>query len=665
MVALDERGRDEELMTVTNQSSRAAARPGSVAGRLDLARVLVEIGELDDAETRVIQIVDSHPDDIEARSLFGKIKHMKGELTQAFACWARDYSQQPETGVAQVHLNSMLQLAEDPERGAGEFLAVGRRHLWRKPSQMLELERAFQLFARREPDEARVVCELLARKYRGNDIEMFKLAVLSRAWIAELSGDLEAARLVLEALGRERGFESDLDRALALERVYEHLGGPENLEKAIQVCEFLARTLLSFERVTTLGRLAALHRTLGRVDEAARYEREFVEGFHVRMHRVSLAVATGVAAGHYIPLSKLGTIHFTDLAAPEVISRRQQALVWALTEKPRRAAELLRRGKDVLDLLYLGDLAIETGEREKATDLYLEAMDRGSYEPHAIGWLLDQVGERESRRIVLAFERPDVGETALELLLRAVRRSPLRAATWSQLAALHRVRGESEESKRCAAKAVALAGARARQESAVGRTLSAAVHHFAGGSKGLIHEIWAERRPAEGRGGYLAELLGSVTPDLQQTVRNTFVSVREYALAKLPHQTAEILDHNYSFKITKEDEPSGGLSAGLPIALAFLSVFLQRPLPQDLASSGAVIADAHDVLVVGPVGEAEYKVRGAYNRNLRLLMLPNGNREALEGSPMVPREISDRLVRFVSDLDEAVTLAFGGGIWTD
>jgi ATP-dependent Lon protease len=110
--------------------------------------------------------------------------------------------------------------------------------------------------------------------------------------------------------------------------------------------------------------------------------------------------------------------------------------------------------------------------------------------------------------------------------------------------------------------------------------------------------------------------------------------------------------------VTKEDEPSGGLSVGLPTALAFLSVFLNRPVPQDLASSGMLITDAHDVLVVRPVGEAEEKVRGAYNRNLRRMLLPEGNRADLAHGMQVPQPIWEELVSFVPDLDSAVKLVF-------
>jgi len=116
--------------------------------------------------------------------------------------------------------------------------------------------------------------------------------------------------------------------------------------------------------------------------------------------------------------------------------------------------------------------------------------------------------------------------------------------------------------------------------------------------------------------------------------------------------------------VTKEDEPSGGLSAGLPSALAFLSAFLDRAVPQDVAATGTLVADAHDVLVVRSVGEPEYKVRGAYNRNLRMLLVPAENRRELARTPLVPQAVVSRLVRYVGSFDEAVTLVFGEEIWS-
>src|SRR6058998_2465293 len=66
------------------------------------------------------------------------------------------------------------------------------------------------------------------------------------------------------------------------------------------------------------------------------------------------------------------------------------------------------------------------------------------------------------------------------------------------------------------------------------------------------------------------DILGAVTDELKDSVRNTFLAVREYARAKFPHRTRDILDYNYCYKVTKEDEPSSGVSAGIPTGLAFL-----------------------------------------------------------------------------------------------
>src|SRR6185436_11265063 len=142
---------------------------------LGLASLLVEIGELEDAEIECLRLLQEHPDDDDALSLLARIKHIRGELSQAFACWAQARAATVD-GAAQMRLDSMLQLVTDPVRGAGEYLAVGQAHLWRKPVVFLKLEEVFRLFVARRPDEARQACMALARDYRGKDPEMFKLA---------------------------------------------------------------------------------------------------------------------------------------------------------------------------------------------------------------------------------------------------------------------------------------------------------------------------------------------------------------------------------------------------------------------------------------------------------------------------------------------------------
>jgi hypothetical protein len=196
---------------------------------------------------------------------------------------------------------------------------------------------------------------------------------------------------------------------------------------------------------------------------------------------------------------------------------------------------------------------------------------------------------------------------------------------------------------------------------AIGRVLAAAVYHFGTKPKGLVHEIWVRRTyVGGGRGGTLPadEVHGNITPELRAAIRNAFVSVREYARSKFPRETADLDDYSYSYKLPKEDEPSSGLSAGVPTALAFLSTFLQRPVPGTLASSGALVCEAHDVIAIAPVGDIEHKVKATYHRNLTTLLLPEGNRAELERSTLVPRAISRELVHYAADLDQVVKLAF-------
>src|SRR5215472_12872719 len=172
--------------------------------RLEDARVLVELGELLQAEAEVATILEEEPDDLEALRLFAKIKHMR-----------------------------------------------------------------FQLYVARHPNEARAVCRRVTARHRERDAEVYKLSVLAEAWISELMGDLEAACAILERLGRERGFEADLDRVTLLVGVYELIGTREKLEAAVNICRFLER---SVDPRFVGGRLAHLLRRLGRGEEAARYE---------------------------------------------------------------------------------------------------------------------------------------------------------------------------------------------------------------------------------------------------------------------------------------------------------------------------------------------------------------------------------------------------------
>ena len=635
--------------------------PAGGAERLAYARLLAEIGELFDAEAEVAEVLDETPEDRTALDLYAKIKHMRGGLSAAVACWAQLHTRVSDSGGALTRLSALLHLAKDPERGAGEFLAVGPFQLWRKPAAHLELEEAFRHFVARRPDAARAACQRLAAKQRGHDRDVYKLAVLADAWIAELSGDLAAAVQVLEELSGERGFETDIDRVTALARLYERLGDREHLEKAVHIYRFLESHT---EEVSVLGSLASLYRKLEAGADAAEFEARYLEAFRRRMHRPSFAEVISVAARHHVPLEKLTSIRFAGETPPQDPTPREHALCLALQGDIGSAREVLRNGPEPLDRKYLAGLSALEGDTTAATHLYAESLAADPDDIRVVGWLLDHQTEAPSPAVTELFRRLDIGPRAQERLEALLRASAIRGGVWRQLAALHAILGHAEEAARCLERAASLEEARQRRERPIGRVLAAAVYHFVGTAKGLIHEVWAERKPAEkGRGGFLDEILGNLTPDMKDGVRNCFLSVREYARSNFPHRTADILDYSYAYKVTKEDEPSGGLSAGLPTALAFLSVFLSWPVPQDMASTGVLITDAHDVLALKPVGEPEYKVRGAYNRNLRMLVLPEGNRSELALSPLVPGAICDEIVRYASTLDEAVTLAFGEDIF--
>jgi hypothetical protein len=225
--------------------------------------------------------------------------------------------------------------------------------------------------------------------------------------------------------------------------------------------------------------------------------------------------------------------------------------------------------------------------------------------------------------------------------------------------------GDGAEGRKCRDRAETLEQTARRDANPIGRALAAAVYRFAGSTKGLVHEVWASRELATfGYGGTLPDsrILGNLPGEMRASVQSTFLSVREYVIAKFPHLARDLFDHVYTYKVTKDDEPSHGASAGLPTALAFLSVFLQRPVPQTLCASGVIVADAHDVLSLKAVGDTEAKVKAAYNKNLERIVLPLANRAELEANGRIPARVREELVRYATDLDAAVRLVFGDAL---
>jgi tetratricopeptide (TPR) repeat protein len=633
--------------------------------RIRYAEVLVEIGDLTLAEMEVAQVLDESPEHPEALSLFGKLKHMRGQLSLAVACSAQIQSKHVGSSErARMHLESMLHLAQDPTQGAGEFLAMGQFQLVQKPTAYLALEEAFRQYVSRRPNEAGIICRTVATRYRDRDGEVYKLAVLAEAWIYELIGDFEISIQILERLGLERGYETDIDRLLALISLYERTGSRERLESAVNIGKYLEK---NHQDPHVLGRLALLYRRLGDREAAAEYERRHLDAYRRKMHRADFRQVVEVASRRFLPIERLRAIHFPDPVLTPSAPERGAALGAAIRGDLATAKRTFSRGEDLLGLKYWANLEALSGThtgRERAIELYARALREDPTDLYVIGWLLDREAEARSPKVADLLKMKSIVPTVLEALEAAVHVSPNDYRIWRRLATLLALQhgGDTAQQRRFEERAESLERSSRERSRAIGRVLSAATYRFAGTIHGLVHEVWATRELASpGQGGSLRrdDILGNVTEEMRTNVRNTFLATREYAQAKFPHATGDILDYNYGYKVTKEDEPSGGTSAGLPTALAFLSVFLQRPVPQDVASTGVVVTDAHDVLTVRVVGDLDYKVDGAYHRNLRMILVPSGNRPMLERSTIVPHAIGDEIVRYVPDLDQAAGLVFG------
>src|SRR5262249_33421983 len=130
----------------------------------------------------------------------------------------------------------------------------------------------------------------------------YKLAVLQKAWFQERIGDLEGARATLQLLGRERGFEVDLDRLGYLARICERIGRPDTLRQAIYVYQHLH---VHYGKLSALPRLAALSAACGARAGATSYARNYERRFARRMQRPFPAELIRGLALQYVPLQEL------------------------------------------------------------------------------------------------------------------------------------------------------------------------------------------------------------------------------------------------------------------------------------------------------------------------------------------------------------------------
>jgi ATP-dependent Lon protease len=98
--------------------------------------------------------------------------------------------------------------------------------------------------------------------------------------------------------------------------------------------------------------------------------------------------------------------------------------------------------------------------------------------------------------------------------------------------------------------------------------------------------------------------------------------------------------------------PKDGPSAGITIAAAMVSAFLERPLRRDLAMTGEITLRGN----VLPVGGIKEKVLAARRSGITTILLPEANRKNLEEIPKTLRK--DLELEFVGDIREVFRIAF-------
>jgi len=683
LALLHERNGDAEgakrILTSAKRGSEAEAPQRSLNLHLLHARILIEAGRLSEAEEVVRHGLSTDPSSLSAINLLAKICHIQGRLTETIHLWQRIHLLSPNREGALAQLGILHRLARDDELVRMRFVAVGEDAYAKKHHGQIELESAFAKFRERDFEGALKICEQLAAKHRGQSPALYKLAVLQKAWFQERTGELESARATLQLLGRERGFEVDLDRLGYLARICERIGRPETLRQAIHIYEHFH---IHYGKLSALPRLAALSAACGDSASAAGYARNYERRFARRMQRAFPAELIRGLALQYVPLPELPSLSLgneeraaveRDLRLEPTLAgrRRLRALVAYFDGHVEKAQRYLRRlvrsrSAAARDFGYLADSCLARQQWTDARTLYSEAVGRSPSDPGLWRRLLRAPGDEVPPALAQRLRGPDFLKEARRVLHHAARVKHADPQAWEDLARLEMWAKLDHEAGQHRAKAQALREAIAATND-VGRVLVGAVYSLNGKWKGLVHEMIASREPtAAGKGGVLNPtdgVLGSATPDLLTVIRSTLVSTKDFAHYHWPHLCRDADDHYYRLKIAKDDEPSSGTSAGLPIAVAFLSLLLQKPVPKDVALTGTLICDSQGELVLRRVGDALYKVKGAYHRNLKSILLPEENREDVEGGDLVPPSVAGELVRYAARLSDAVEILWGSSVW--
>jgi tetratricopeptide (TPR) repeat protein len=633
------------------------------------ARLAYGVGLLDRALEHAQAALAVAPDDEPTLELCAALHHRAGRLSEAVAIWEDLASRKAGEASALRHLARVFELSLQPPiegRRVPPDLELALR------GAVGDLEQSFRHAVAQNLGAALRTVDRVAARSHGKDAYVFKVAALQRAWLLEQARDVGGAIATLERLADEPGLTNDVERLLSLSILYEREGTPERIRRAVRA---VRHAYLVTREPTLLRRMGRLLGKLGHRPLSDRFEAHYEAVFRRRMHGLTLREVVRAAATTFVPLERLRTLPVARRAAAHLLGRhadrkrtvhrRRAAVLALLLDDAARAHALLARidgaGEATpLDLLYLGEAAERLGDASQARDARRRAL-RLDPRPDAVALLGLFGGDRPPRAEEL---RELLGTSArLEHAVVALRAhgksSPANPDPWRALAELERALGHASRAAEHDAHAASLEAPREPGRSFI--VLAAAALRRGGDVRGIMHELWVDFRSGRpGDGGALdpADVLGAVSGELRAYAVGVFHAARAFARARWPHRAAAADGRRFVLRVTKDDEPSSGDSAGLPLAVAFLSAVLDVPVPRDVAFTGAVVCDAHDVVIVRPVGDIEAKIAGAYERRLARLYVPAGNREDVERAERVPREVAAELVSYVRTLDDVVEALF-------